>query len=303
MGDAMTDEQIDTSFKKVRGMARASLDLIERMAAIIEEVEPITGRGVGYKLFTARLISSMSVNNMQRVYRLLKRAREDDLIPWEWIVDETRGMEKVSAWDNPKDFAESVASQYRRDFWTQQPNRCEVWSEKGTVRGILKPVLDEYGVGFRVMHGFASATIAHDIAEDDDGRDLTALYVGDYDPSGLYMSERDLPDRLDLYGGFHVTVKRIALIKGQLSSLPSFPATDKRRDPRYRWFIQNHGRQCWEIDAMDPRTLRNLVRTAIRKCIGDREAWERCERINRAEKESLEHVLGKWGAAKRKAAP
>jgi hypothetical protein len=82
MGGAMSDEQIDTSFKKGRGMARASLDLIERMAAIIEEVEPITGRGVGYKLFTAGLISSMSVNNMQRVYRLLKRAREDGLIPW-----------------------------------------------------------------------------------------------------------------------------------------------------------------------------------------------------------------------------
>ena len=36
--------------------------------------------------------------------------------------------------------------------------RVEVWSEKGTIRGVLKPVLDEYGVGFRVMHGFGSAT-------------------------------------------------------------------------------------------------------------------------------------------------
>ena len=296
----MTGEQIDTSSKKVRGMARRSLDLIDAMAKIIEEVEPITGRGVGYKLFTAGLIPSMSRSNMQRVYRLLKQAREEELIPWEWIVDETRTLEKVSAWDDPKEFAEAAAAQYRRDFWARQPNRCQVWSEKGTVRGVLAPVLDHFGVGFRVMHGFTSATIAHEIAEDDDGRDLTALYVGDYDPSGLYMSEFDLPDRLEKYGGYHVEVKRIALIKGQLSSLPPFPASDKRKDPRYRWFIQNHGRQCWEIDALDPRTLRNLIKGAIRKCIGDQEAWERCERINQAEKESLEQVLGKWAAAKRR---
>ena len=43
------------------------------------------------------------------------------------------------------------------------------------------------------MHGFSSATTVHDVAEDDDGRDLISLYVGDYDPSGMYMSEHDLP--------------------------------------------------------------------------------------------------------------
>ena len=86
-----------------------------------------------------------------------------------------------------------------------------MWSEKGTVRGVLAPVLDEYGVGFRVMHGFSSATTVHDVAQDDDGRPLIVLYVGDYDPSGMYMSEHDLPDRLEKYGGDHVQLKRIAL--------------------------------------------------------------------------------------------
>ena len=51
-------------------------------------------------------------------------------------------------------------------FGTEQPVRVEVWSEKGTVRGVLAPILDEYGVGFRVMHGFSSATTVHDIAEE-----------------------------------------------------------------------------------------------------------------------------------------
>jgi hypothetical protein len=45
---------------------------------------------------------------------------------------------------------------------TPPPDRVEVWSEKGTVRGVLDPVLKEYGVGFRVMHGFGSATSVYD---------------------------------------------------------------------------------------------------------------------------------------------
>ena len=38
-------------------------------------------------------------------------------------------------------------------------------SEKGTVRGTLAPVLDTYGMTFRVMHGYGSATAVHDAAE------------------------------------------------------------------------------------------------------------------------------------------
>ncbi|MEY9600923.1 putative lactoylglutathione lyase [Bradyrhizobium japonicum] len=57
-------------------MARTSLDLIDAMRDIAEEVRPVTGRGIGYKRFTRRLITSMSTNNMQKVYRLLRVARE-----------------------------------------------------------------------------------------------------------------------------------------------------------------------------------------------------------------------------------
>ena len=125
---------------------------------------------------------------MQVVYRLLKQAREEAEIPWEWIVDETRELEQVASWDNPADFVHCVARSYRRDFWQQQPKRVEVWSEKGTIRGVLQPVLDEYGVGFRVMHGFGSATIINEVAQNDDSHQLTILYIGDFDPSGIWMS-------------------------------------------------------------------------------------------------------------------
>jgi hypothetical protein len=171
-------EYFGTSSKKGRGMARRSLDLIEAMYNAAALAQPITGRGIGYKLFTQGLIPSMARNEMQRVYRLLKEARERGDIPWEWIVDETRSIERTSTWANPEAYARCVARSYRRDFWNQQPVRVEVWSQKGTVRGVLGPVIDTYQVGFRVMHGFSGATTVHDVAQDgDDGRDLIALYT------------------------------------------------------------------------------------------------------------------------------
>ena len=120
-----------------------------------------------------------------------------------------------------------MINSYRREYWNQQPVRVELWSEKGTVRGLLRPVLDELGVGFRLVHGFCSSTIVHDVAEDDDGRPLIVIYVGDYDPSGMYMSVMDLPARFERYDGGHVAIKRIALVQDQLADLPCFPASDK----------------------------------------------------------------------------
>ena len=230
---------------------------------------------------------------MQRVYRLLKEAREQGIIPWDWIVDETRAIERAQTWANPTAFVRSVRRSYRRDFWAQQPDRVEVWSEKGTVRGVLAPVLDEYGVGFRVMHGFSGATTVHDVAQDSDGRLLHVLYCGDYDPSGMWMSAHDLPDRIAKYGGDHVILKRIALRPKQLSGLPSFPASDKTKDPRYKWFLREHGKQCWELDAMDPNDLREIVEREIEKRI-EPEAWQRCEVVNKAEQNESAKGCEQW---------
>ena len=161
---------------------------------------------------------------------------------------------------------------------------------------MLAPVLDKYGVGFRVLHGFSGATSVHDVAQDDDGRPLTVLYCGDYDPSGMWMSVCDLPDRLDRYGGDHVSLRRSCSHgAGLVRDLPSFPASDKKKDPRYRWFVKSLAPNCWELDAMDPNDLRERVENEIWSEI-EPTAWERCEKVNKAEQESLRTVLDQWRA-------
>src|SRR3989442_11072133 len=143
----------------------------------------------------------MKKNETNKVGRQLTDAREAGSIPWEWIVDETRGVEGAPTWADPAAFAEAVTRSYRRNKWAAQPVRIEVWSEKGTVRGTLASVLNHYEVPFRVMHGFASATAVQEIAHAGlvSAQPLVALYVRDWDPSGLHMSEEDLPARLFAY--------------------------------------------------------------------------------------------------------
>jgi len=276
-----------------RGRAQRSTELIDIMYEIAKELKPMSGRGVGYQLFVRGETESMRRTEMRRVYRLLLLAREEGIIPWRWIVDEHREIEREASWDDPDDFMRSVIPQYRRDYWQQQPRRVQIWSEKGTVRGVLAPVLQKYGVGFMPVHGYSGATPVHDAADDDDGRPLFIGYVGDLDPSGMHMSQVDLPQRFAKYGGDHVHIFRVALTPWQVTDLPSFPASDKKSDSRYRWFVDAYGDSCWELDAMRPDDLRREVENFITGLI-EPIAWQRCIATEKAETESLRSVLSTW---------
>src|SRR3954447_8011808 len=136
-----------------RGKTQRSLDLIDAAITILAEIQPATIRAVCYRLFVAGVIDSMAKTNTNRVSTQLVWAREQGRLDWDWIVDETRAPEYAYTWDSPEQLIGSTIAQYRKDRWTAQPRRVEIWSEKGTVRGTVAPVLDEYGVTFRVMHG------------------------------------------------------------------------------------------------------------------------------------------------------
>ncbi|MFB3855008.1 MAG: hypothetical protein ACE148_14455 [Vicinamibacterales bacterium] len=290
-----TDQATSTP-RRGRGKSRKNLELIQVAAEILQRIWPATIRAVCYQLFVLKVISSMAKLETNKVSVQLRDAREAGVIPWEWIVDETREAEVVRAWEDPAAYVETVKRAYRRDRWQDQPNRLEVWSEKGTVRGTLAPILQSYGLTFRVMHGYGSATTLHQVAQESlqDPHPLSAFYVGDWDPSGLHMSEVDLPARLHRYEG-RVRVQRLALDRGDVhdGNLPSFAAESKRGDPRYRWFVERYGTTCWELDAMSPVDLRERVEDAIVRRL-DRDAWRRAEVTEAAEIESISSILSRW---------
>ncbi len=281
-----------------RGMAQKTIDLRRRCHEILEEIEPATVRAVCYRLFVQKLIPDMSKNSTAKVSRILTGAREDGEIPWAWIIDETRELEQVAQWANPESFSDTVKRSYRRDRWQHQPRRVEVWSEKGTMRGTLRPVLDSFGVGFRVLHGFGSATAMMEIAEATSGDAVPRLvyYLGDWDPSGMHMSNVDIPNRLMKYEA-NIDLVRLALTRDDLDRADvkptSFPALHKKTDPRFQWFVDHLGDSCWELDALSPVTVRDRVEEAILSVI-DLDAWNRADQSEQVEIASLNEVLTGW---------
>jgi hypothetical protein len=280
-----------------RGKSQRSIELIKAADRILEEIQPASVRAVCYRLFTLGILASMAKSETNKVSTQLTWARENGVIPWSWIVDETREAERVNAWRDPAAYIETVKRSYRRNLWTDQPAWIEVWSEKGTIRGTLAPILNTYGTTFRVMHGYGSSTAIKQIADESTNNEktLTALYVGDWDPSGLHMSEIDLPQRLEDYGG-NVEIVRLALTRIDTkvsSNLPSFPATMKAKDPRYAWYRRLYGPECWELDALSPVILRQRVEHAILDRL-DIKAWERAKVTEAAEVDSLAGILNTW---------
>jgi hypothetical protein len=312
-----------------RGRSHKSIELIQLAREILEEIQPASVRAVCYQLFTHGLIPSMEKVQTNRVGTFLRDAREEDEIPWEWIVQEGRDIEHVSTWDDPVDFARTIQRSYRRNKWTGQPTRVMVVSEKGTVRGTLEPVLEEFEVDFLAVGGYASATRVKDLAEEaNPERPLLLLYLGDHDPSGRGMSDHDFPRRLLRYTiddpgtnretkdelreaadaevasqleDHGLEIRRIALVEADCTALGrtlSFPASDKIKDTRYPWFIQRFGDLCWELDAMNPNDLRARVTEAIEDEL-DRAAWDRYVAAEQAERESITETLTTWKSISR----
>ncbi len=284
-----------TTKRKGRGRSVKSMALIQAAIRILQEIQPCSIRAVCYRLFTEKLIPDMGKKSTGAVGTQLVYARETGLIPWAWIVDETRAAETVKSWSDPESIIRAAVQQYRKDYWADQPRRVEVWSEKGTIRGTVAPILKKYGVTFQVLHGYGSATAIHGIAQKTLASDkpMTVFYIGDHDPSGRHMSEVDLPARLARYGGT-ADIIRLALDDCDVtadSKLPWFPVGDKINDTRYQWFTERFGQRCWEVDALPPPVLRARLDSAIANEL-DMDAWQHAVKIEKAETDSMKNIMG-----------
>lgn len=277
------------NFPRRRGPNKETVALEDAIVRIVDERNPITVRGVCYALFTENMIESMAEKFTAKISRIMTDMREHGRLDWHLIVDGSRAINRAHSWKNPEGLIKAAVSQYRRNNWQDQPSLVEVWSEKSTIEGVLSPVLNEYGVTFRVMKGFSSFTSLRQAAEDSifiqEGQQGVALYLGDWDPSGLSMSERDIPERLDRYGS-RWSFERIAVTQTDTEDLPSFDLNTKAKDPRAPWFRENFGARCYEIDAINPNDLRGRVREQIASRLNLLK-WEQSLRIEAAEVESL----------------
>jgi hypothetical protein len=104
---------------------------------------------------------------------------------------------------------------------------------------------------------------------------------------------RDIRDRLTLFCGFEIELRRIALNMPQIEELQPPPNPAKVTDSRFQAYQIEFGDESWELDALEPATIVDLVRTSIEGIRDDGE-WERSGAVESSQAGQLQLVAAKW---------
>src|SRR5207302_718395 len=86
--------------------------LISTARAILQAGHPMTVRQCYYQLVSRQVIKN-NRGQYQAVSKALVAARQEGIIPWDWIEDRLRRPRHVSMWDGLGDFADAAAGAYR----------------------------------------------------------------------------------------------------------------------------------------------------------------------------------------------
>lgn len=250
-------------------LSPGKLAVIEKANEIIEAYEAqgftLTLRQLYYQFVARDLIA-----NNQKEYDNLGAAIVDGrmvgLIDWHAITDRTRNLKSVAHWSNPAHIINVVADQFRIDKWANQDARVEVWIEKDAVAGIVEGVCEELDVPYFSCRGYTSVSEMWAGAMRLRGHMRNhqvpvILHFGDHDPSGMDMT-RDIGKRLETFMG-GLEVRRLALNWDQIQEFSPPPNPTKLGDSRAAAYITEFGHESWELDALEPSVLVNLIRDTV----------------------------------------
>ena len=273
------------------GLRSKNLPLAAVAVELAFDEQPLTLRGLMYRLVSAGWLPSTGKEHYARVGRILTTLREAGIVPFNWIVDNVRETNKPSSWSGLNEFTDTVRNAYRLDFWSTLPTYTHLLCEKDAIAGTLAPVTREYDVALSPIRGYVSLSFAHEIAEtwNEIQKPIHAYYVGDFDASGFDL-ERDLKSKLERYCNSPFTWERLAVNAEDFAAYDLIRLEPKKLDTRYAEFVRVHGQDCAEVDAIPATELRNRVEQAIRQHIPEDE-WTRLQEVERLEKESWNHVL------------
>jgi len=152
----------------------------------------------------------------------------------------------------------------------------------------LKPELKEF---YRILREFVKAS---NCLIDDDGIKRIVdveLGKGSNDPSGLDMT-RDIQERLDLFLSDAI-VERIALNMEQIEQYNPPPNPAKPTDSRCSAYMAEFGNESWELDALDPRVITDLIRHQVHQYT-DANAWEALLEEQKEHRSKLRYLADNW---------
>ena len=273
-----------------------SLELINLINKVINEY-----KDMGYELTLRQayyqLVARGYIPNNEHSYKnigaLINDGRLAGLIDWYSIVDRTRFIRKNSHWEKPEDVILSAKYSYLLDKWDGQPNYVEVWVEKDALIDIVGQACKPIDTPFFSCRGYTSqsemwAAAQRFIRQNNIRENCFIIHLGDHDPSGIDMT-RDIAERLELFGAY-VEVKRVALTMDQVNEYNPPPNPAKITDTRSSKYIREFGNESWELDALEPQMLANLITNEVIALRDDAIYEEICEREAK-EKDELQILV------------
>lgn len=257
-----------------------SLARIEKANEIIADYQA-QGFDLTLRQLYYQFVSRDLIPNTQKSYdnlgSLISDARLAGLVDWDAIQDRTRHLRGNSHWDSPAAIVDACASQYRIDRWADQTFRPEVWIEKDALVGVIEGVCKRLDVPYFSCRGYTSQSEMWGAGQRllryvRAGQTPVIFHFGDHDPSGIDMT-RDIQDRLNLFIGSAIQIQRIALNMDQIEEYTPPPNPAKLTDSRAEAYIAKFGYESWELDALEPNTIVDLVENSIQNII-DLGSWE-----------------------------
>jgi hypothetical protein len=264
----------------------------EQLAAIVEAQAPMTVRQVFYQAVVRGFVDK-SDGGYNIVQRAVVDLRKMGAISWEDITDHTRWMRKPQTYTGLEHAVWVTATTYRRILAPAMDAHVEVWIEKEALIGVIDDICAEYDVALMPCRGFPSQSSLYSASEamrdayDREGKPTVVYYLGDHDPSGVLIDpaiRKGLAEHLG--DGVPYTVQRLAVLPVQIAAwdLPTRPT--KRAGNRH---AQGFAGESVELDAIEPDTLRSIVREAIESHF-DPAQLEALRRTEQAERETLERL-------------
>lgn len=263
----------------------------------------LTLRQLFYQFVSRDLIPNKSTE-YSRLGSILNDARLAGMIDWNHMEDRTRNVRGVSHWPTPSSVIDSAAAGYRIDKWARQPWHVEVWIEKDALVGVIERICRASDVNYFSCRGYTSQSEVWAAARRlslattgrNDGRQSMIIHLGDHDPSGIDMT-RDISDRLALFCEYDEAptpiVRRIALNMDQIEQYTPPPNPAKLTDSRADKYIARHGDESWELDALDPTVIEDLISAEI-DSVRDLTIWDQDVERERRERAQLDVIARQW---------
>jgi hypothetical protein len=167
----------------------------------------------------------------QNVADAVKHLREAGIVPWAWIVDETRALHSQRYASSVYEYVEDVLPTARIDLWNSEPPPlvlCESRSLAGVLRDIAAAYLCPIAATNGQAGGFLHTMVGPILAQH--GGVRRVFYLGDLDLSGGHIEENTCKV-LSEYAALKWERLAITDVQVREHGLTRIHKTDKRFNP------------------------------------------------------------------------